>query len=276
MTKYLKKYAGFSRALMKKLILCFAALLTIESAFAQSSPGLSYGQVPTPGQWNSYFSGKLDYPTPLSSGNVLTSNGSGWYSSAPATNGTVTSVGVSGGTTGLTTSGGPVTSSGTVTISGTLGVANGGTGNTTGTATVNANLTGPITSVGNATSIASQTGTGTKIVVDTSPTLITPILGAATATSINGNIFTTGTGTLTLGAGKTTTFNHTSTFTTTDAQTYTFPTTSATVARTDAAQNFSLMQPPKLSWRLKIVWIYCISAFPMRKLSNAPPTRLMQ
>ena len=33
------------------------------------------------------------------------------------------------------------------------------------------NLTGPITSVGAATSIASQTGTGTKFVVDTSPTL---------------------------------------------------------------------------------------------------------
>lgn len=48
------------------------------------------------------------------------------------------------------------------------------------------NLTGPITSVGNVTSIASQTGTGTKFVVDNSPTLITPVLGVATATSING------------------------------------------------------------------------------------------
>ncbi len=48
------------------------------------------------------------------------------------------------------------------------------------------NLTGPITSVGPATSIASQTGTGTKFVMDNSPTLITPVLGVATATSING------------------------------------------------------------------------------------------
>lgn len=48
------------------------------------------------------------------------------------------------------------------------------------------NLTGPITSVGNATSIASQTGTGTKFVMDTSPTLVTPNIGVATATSING------------------------------------------------------------------------------------------
>ena len=47
------------------------------------------------------------------------------------TNGTVTSVDVSGGTTGLTTSGGPVTGSGTITLAGTLAVANGGTNATT-------------------------------------------------------------------------------------------------------------------------------------------------
>jgi hypothetical protein len=53
------------------------------------------------------------------------------------------------------------------------------------------NLTGPITSVGAATSIASQTGTGTKFVVDNTPTLITPVLGVATATSINGTTIPT-------------------------------------------------------------------------------------
>lgn len=42
--------------------------------------------------------------------------------------GTVTSVDVSGGTTGLTTSGGPVTGAGTITIAGTLGTGNGGSG----------------------------------------------------------------------------------------------------------------------------------------------------
>lgn len=70
-----------------------------------------------------------------------------------------------------------------VTTNGALGTPSSGTAtNLTGTAsgltagnvTTNANLTGPITSVGNATSIASQTGTGTKFVVDTSPTVITP------------------------------------------------------------------------------------------------------
>lgn len=44
--------------------------------------------------------------------------------------GTVTSVDVSGGTTGLTTTGGPITTSGTITLTGTLAVANGGTGQT--------------------------------------------------------------------------------------------------------------------------------------------------
>lgn len=44
------------------------------------------------------------------------------------TSGMVTSVNVSGGTTGLTTSGGPVTSAGTITLAGTLVAANGGTG----------------------------------------------------------------------------------------------------------------------------------------------------
>ncbi|MEN6353202.1 MAG: hypothetical protein ABFD02_07090, partial [Bacteroidales bacterium] len=71
------------------------------------------------------------------------------------------------------------------------------------TVTTNANLTGPITSVGNATSVASQTGTGSKFVMDTSPVLITPTLGVAKATTINGNTITTGTGTLTIAAGKT-------------------------------------------------------------------------
>ena len=45
--------------------------------------------------------------------------------------GTVTSVALSGGTTGLTTSGGPITTSGTITIAGTLAIANGGTNLTT-------------------------------------------------------------------------------------------------------------------------------------------------
>lgn len=72
------------------------------------------------------------FTTAGTTGQVLTSNGA----SAPtwttlSSSGTVTSVNVSGGTTGLTTSGGPVTTSGTITLAGTLALANGGTGATT-------------------------------------------------------------------------------------------------------------------------------------------------
>jgi hypothetical protein len=57
---------------------------------------------------------------------------------AETTTGTVTSVDVDGGTTGLTTSGGPVTSSGTITIGGTLDITAGGTGEVTQQAAINA------------------------------------------------------------------------------------------------------------------------------------------
>ena len=60
-------------------------------------------------------------------GKYLTTDGT---NTSWATNplGTVTSVDVSGGVTGLTFSGGPITTSGTITMAGTLAVANGGTG----------------------------------------------------------------------------------------------------------------------------------------------------
>ena len=121
-------------------------------------------------------------------------------SSVPASSITGT-LGVANGGTGVTTS----TGSGSVVLSTspTLTSPNLGTPtalvgtNITGTAaglsiggnaatvTTNANLTGPITSVGNTTSVASQTGTGSKFVMDTSPTLVTPILGVATGTSLS-------------------------------------------------------------------------------------------
>ena len=53
--------------------------------------------------------------------------------------GTVTSVQMAGGSTGLTYSGGPITGSGTITTAGTLAVANGGTNGTTA-ATARASL----------------------------------------------------------------------------------------------------------------------------------------
>lgn len=83
--------------------------------------------------------------------------------------GTVTSVNASGGTTGLTFSGGPVTNSGTLTLAGTLGVANGGTGSTTlsgilignGTGAVNTLTIGTGLSLTGTTLSATGSGSGT-------------------------------------------------------------------------------------------------------------------
>ncbi len=69
-----------------------------------------------------------------------------------------------------------------------LNAATAGSAITAGTANnviTNANLTGPITSVGNTTSVAAQTGTGSTFVMNTSPTLVTPNIGVADATSID-------------------------------------------------------------------------------------------
>lgn len=85
-----------------------------------------------------------------------------------------------------------------------------------------------------------NTGTGNNVLAD-NPTLTTPTLGVATATSVNKVAITapaTGS-TLTIADGKTLTANHSLTLAGTDATTMTFPTTSATIARTDAAQTFS-------------------------------------
>ena len=47
--------------LMRCLYAIVSTFLWVGAAFAQSSPGLYYGQVPTADQWNSYFASKLDY-----------------------------------------------------------------------------------------------------------------------------------------------------------------------------------------------------------------------
>jgi len=79
-------------------------------------------------------------------------------------------------------------------------------GLTAGNVTTNANLTGAITSVGNATSLGSftsanlasaltdETGTGANVFANT-PTLVTPVIGAATGTSlaVTGSLRSSGT-----------------------------------------------------------------------------------
>src|SRR5205085_3981272 len=60
--------------------------------------------------------------------------------------------------------------------------------------------------------------------------------GAVVGTTWNGNTWGTGTGTLSIAAGKTLTSSNTLTLAGTDSTTMTFPSTSATIARTDAAK----------------------------------------
>ena len=129
-------------------------------------------------------------------------------------------------------------------VTGTLPVANGGTG-------ITAFGTGVATALGQNVS-----GSG-SIALTTSPTFTTPTLGVAAATTVNKVTLTapaTGS-TLTIADGKTLTANASLTLAGTDAKTLTvsnsltlagtdgttmtFPTTSATLARTDAANSFT-------------------------------------
>lgn len=121
----------------------------------------------------------------------------------------------------------------TTSVTGTLPVANGGTGSTTltsGEVLLGAG-TSPITSVG-------TSGSG-NIARVTSPAFTTPSLGAATATSINGLTISSSSGTLTITNSKTLAATNTLTLSGTDSTVMTFPSTTATIARTDAAQTFT-------------------------------------
>jgi hypothetical protein len=133
--------------------------------------------------------GKLYYKNIANTVQLLVSAGTG--------GGTVTNVNGSGGTTGLTLTGGPITNTGTLTIGGTLAVANGGTGQTaytdgqlligntsTGgltkaTLTAGANVT--ITNAGGAITIAS-TGGGTGGVTSVGATFPATTTGGTTPT----------------------------------------------------------------------------------------------
>ena len=138
---------------------------------------------------------------------------------------------------------------------GTLPASRGGTGITSLGANVATFLQVP-TSANLAAALTDETGTGANVFA-TSPTLVTPILGVATATTLNkvtitapataatftiadGKTYTVN-NSLTLAGvdAKTLTVNNSLTLAGTDATVMTFPTTSATIARTDAAQTFT-------------------------------------
>jgi len=122
----------------------------------------------------------------------------------PGSGGTVTSINASGGTTGMSFTGGPVTTSGTLTLGGTLAVANGGTGLTAlGTANqsirVNAGATAleyytPSVGSGDMILASTQTNTGAKSF--NSGTFI--LKGATSGTTIFNAAATAGSTTITL------------------------------------------------------------------------------
>lgn len=99
--------------------------------------------------------------------------------------------------------------------------------------------TGTLSVARGGTGVTTSTGTG-NAVLSNNPTLVSPVLGAATATTINQVTITApaASATLTISNGKTLAATHSLTLAGTDGTTMTFPTTSAAVARTDAAQTF--------------------------------------
>jgi hypothetical protein len=111
---------------------------------------------------------------------------------------------------------------GALKVSGGAGIAGaayvGGVLNIAGATTLSSALTYGGVALSN-----SVTGTG-SMVLSSSPTLVTPTLGAALATSINGLTITSSTGTLTLTNAKTLSVSNTLTFTGTDSSSVAFGT----------------------------------------------------
>ena len=140
-------------------------------------------------------------------GQVLVSNGTAAPSWLTLTGtGTVSSIDVSGGTTGLTTSGGPITTSGTITIGGTLAVASGGTGQTTYTNgqllignTTGNTLTKATLTAGTNVTITNGSGAITINAADQYVGTVTSVGGTGTVNGITLTGTVTSSGSLTLG-----------------------------------------------------------------------------
>ena len=143
-------------------------------------------------------------------GKYLTTDGS---NTSWATNplGTVTSVDVSGGSTGLSFSGGPITTSGTITMAGTLAAANGGTGLTSLGSGV-ATWLGTPSSANLAAAVTDETGSG-ALVFATDPVFPSDIT-VGTASSAQGELIlaNTSANTVKLRSSNTTAANYTLTF----------------------------------------------------------------
>lgn len=97
------------------------------------------------------------------------------------------------------------------------------------------NGTGTVTSV----SVVTANGVSGSVATATTTPAITLTLGDITPSKVNGLTISSSTGTLTITNGKTFSVAKTLTLDGTDGTTMTFPTTSATLARTDAANAFT-------------------------------------
>lgn len=264
-------------------------------AGAQTPPNWTYGQVPTPGQWNAAFAGKQDYlgsPPVLTTGGTLTGR---LVTSAPSS--TLAGLNLTPGSTPSQPANGDiwVTTAGFFAqVNGvTIGPIGGGSsasfaaasplsvsfpsGVVTYACATCSVTTNPLSQFASTTSaqlagiISDETGGG-SLVFGTAPTItsanmVTPLLGVATATSINkvaitapatsatltiangttlalaGGSFTfnsTGSGSSLTGAsGKALTFNNSLSFSGTDGTSFVFPGASDTIVTLAATQTLT-------------------------------------
>lgn len=173
----------------------------------------------------------------VTSVSVVTANGvSGSVATATTTPaititlGAITPTSVNGLTISTTTGTFTLTNAKTLAVTNTLtfGGTDGstiafGTGGTVVYTTNNLSVFAATTSAQLAGVISDETGSGSLVFANT-PTLVTPVLGVATATSINGLTITSSTGTLTITNAKTLSISNTLTFTGTDASSVAFGT----------------------------------------------------
>lgn len=161
------------------------------------------------------------------------------FAGSPALTGTPTFAGSSTGTTGLQAS---ATASGTLTLPAATDTLIGkATTDTLTNKTLDTAGTGNVLKI-NGTAVSDKTGTG-KVVLDTSPTLVTPVLGVAAATSINKVTITAPatSAVLTIADGKTLTMSATITFTGTDGSSVALG-AGGTVAYLGVSQTFTAQQ----------------------------------